>query len=109
MELETLKLALVHCWGKDTSYPPMEHSWSSKNPAYGQCFATALLVHDYYGGQLLKAKFADGTAHFWNTVNSKEIDLTKSQFNKQQIPQPTLHSRQEIDENPRYKEYHKRY
>lgn len=110
MDIETLQHALLNSWKKDTCYPPMEKNWSSKNPAYGQCYVTALIVQDYFGGKILKTKFKDGTGHFWNLINEEEVDLTRSQFDKNEIiPKPTIHSREEIENNPKYKEYNQRY
>lgn len=110
MDIETLQLALLNSWNKDTCYPPMENDWNSTNPAYGQCYVTALIVHDYFGGKILKTKFEDGTGHFWNLINNNEIDLTRSQFDKNEIiPKPTTHSRKEIENNPKYKEYNRKY
>ena len=110
MDIKTLKFALLNSWNKDTCYPPMEKDWSSKNPAYGQCYVTALIVNDYFGGKILKAKFEDGTGHFWNLIDDKEIDLTRSQFDKNEIiSKPTIRSREEIQANPKYKEYNRRY
>ena len=88
----------------------MEKDWSSKNSAYGQCYVTTLIINDYFGGKILKTKFDDGTGHFWNLINNKEVDLTISQFdNNEIIPEPTIFSRKEIDNNPKYKEYNRRY
>ena len=103
MDIETLKQALLNCWNKETCYPPVANDWSSKNPARGQCGATVLVVHDYFGGEILKAKFEDGTSHFWNLINGKEIDLTRSQFDKNKsIPTPKILSRKEVEEHRKY-------
>ena len=110
MNIETLERALKKSWNKDTCYPLMEKGWSSKNSAYGQCYVTTLIVNDYFGGEILKAKFGEGTGHFWNLINNKEIDLTRSQFDKSEvIPKPTIHSREEIEKNPKYVKYNQRY
>ncbi|MFW6008712.1 MAG: YunG family protein [archaeon] len=110
MDIKTLQLALLDSWNSDTCYPLMEKDWSSKNAAYGQCYVTALIVNDYLGGKILKTKFEDGTGHFWNLIENKEVDLTRSQFNKDKvILKPTIHSREEIENNPKYHEYNQRY
>ena len=49
------------------------------NPALGQCNVTALLVHELYGGELLKTPVADGD-HYYNRIDGERIDLTSSQF-----------------------------
>ncbi|MFH1637644.1 MAG: hypothetical protein ABIB71_04445 [Candidatus Woesearchaeota archaeon] len=60
----------------------MKKGWSKKNPAYGQCHCTALVVNDYFGGRILKYSFEDGSGHYSNYIEEKEIDLTRSQFDK---------------------------
>ena len=68
MNIKILKKALLNSWGKDTCYSKMENEWSFSNPSYGQCYVTTLIVNDYFGGKILKAKFEDGTGHFWNLI-----------------------------------------
>jgi catalase (peroxidase I) len=110
MKIKILEKALFKSWSKDTCYQPMEEKWTPKNPAWGQCYITALIVNDYFGGKILKTKFEDGTGHFWNLVDNKEIDLTRSQFDENEIiSKPTIHSRDEIENNPKYKKYNQKY
>jgi hypothetical protein len=110
MNITSLKKALVKSWNKNTCYPPMEKEWTEKNPAYGQCYVTALIVNDYFGGKILKAKFNNGTGHFWNLIEDKEIDLSKSQFDENEvIPKPKIYSREEIESKSKYEEYNRRY
>jgi hypothetical protein len=65
------------CWRRETSYDP-EH-WSAKNPAWGQCAVTALIVQDLLGGALLRANI-NGIEHYWNQLPDFELDLTRHQF-----------------------------
>jgi hypothetical protein len=69
--------AIRDSWAEDTSHEPDE--WSCENPARGQCAVTALVIQDYLGGELLRAKSGDVT-HFWSMIDGKEIDLTAEQF-----------------------------
>ena len=57
MKLTTLEEALKKAWDQTTCYPPMAEDWSPDNPAYGQCYVTALIVNDFFGGKILKAEF----------------------------------------------------
>lgn len=110
MKKKILEKALKLSWSKNTCYPPMENEWSTDNPALGQCYVTALVVQDYLGGKILKARFDDGVAHFWNIVDGKEVDLTRSQFDdKEEIPEPVVVERKDLEHNSMYKEYNKRY
>ncbi len=110
MELKLLEKALRKSWNKGTCYPPFEAKWRKSDPAYGQCYGTALVVHDYFGGWILKVKFQDGTGHFWNLVKGKEVDLTKSQFGRGQLlPPPKRVFRPLLERSPGYAESNRRY
>jgi hypothetical protein len=60
--------------------------WSPADAARGQCGATALVVQDLLGGELLVAevRHADGSrqgVHYWNRLDDgEELDLTREQF-----------------------------
>jgi len=46
----------------------------------GQCAVTALIVQDFFGGDLLRAAVGE-SSHYWNrTSDHGEIDLTRDQF-----------------------------
>jgi hypothetical protein len=55
--------------------------WTPENPAAGQCNVTALLVHDLFGGELLKTPLPAGD-HFYNRIGGRRYDFTGSQFNQ---------------------------
>ncbi len=82
MDLNTLEKALLKSWSKETSYCPAE--WSELNPSFGQCAITALIVNDYFGGDIVwaEAVLPNGQkiSHFFNMIKGKEVDLTRSQF-----------------------------
>lgn len=55
------------------------------HPARGQCAVTALLVQEWFGGELLRAvvEMPDGSteSHYWNRITGMgEIDLTREQY-----------------------------
>lgn len=78
MELNKLKEALKESWNKETCYPKIRDQWNPKNPAFGQCAVTALVVQDFFGGDIL---FCSHQNHFWNRLpNGREIDFTHEQF-----------------------------
>lgn len=82
MNLDDLEKALQKSWSKETSYSP--DLWTVGNPAMGQCAVTALVVNDYLGGEIVwaDAVLPDGQkiSHYFNQIDGKEIDLTRSQF-----------------------------
>ena len=48
-------------------------------PASGQCGVTALVVHDKFGGEILKTD-VNGAWHFYNRIDGKRVDFTMGQF-----------------------------
>jgi hypothetical protein len=60
--------------------------WTAENPAAGQCNVTALVVHDLFGGELLKTSLPEGD-HFYNRIDGCRYDFTDSQFT-----QPVIYS-----------------
>jgi hypothetical protein len=55
--------------------------WTPDNPATGQCDVTALLVHELFGGDLLKTPLPAGD-HFYNRIAGRRYDLIGSQFDQ---------------------------
>jgi hypothetical protein len=53
--------------------------WRHDNPASGQCGVTALVVHDRFGGEILKTD-VNGAWHFYNRIDDRRVDFTMSQF-----------------------------
>lgn len=82
MTLIELEKALQKSWSKETSYLPDE--WNHANAALGQCAVTALIVNDFFGGDIVwaDALLPDGqmVSHYFNVIDGKVVDLTRSQF-----------------------------
>ncbi len=72
--IEILEILLLQCWSSETS-----SLWSQDNPARGQCDITAIVINDFFGGEILKT-FIDEQAHFYNRIDGVNYDLTASQF-----------------------------
>lgn len=70
---------LSDCWSINSS-----SKWTQDNPAKGQCGVTALVVNDFFGGEILKTVTTEGW-HFYNKIENSRFDLTKSQFFKEPI------------------------
>ncbi len=71
----------------DTSSDP--ERWTRENPLWGHCAVVALIVQDYFGGDLLRAplhqlpEFALMGSHYWNRLpDGREVDLTHEQFGR---------------------------
>lgn len=103
MDLDKVCNALKKSWSKETCYTPMQSMWSLKNPSQDQCYCTTLVLHDFFGGKILKAKCSNGVNHYWNIINGAEIDITKAQFKSgEKIKAATEVPREELEENKRY-------
>ena len=74
------------------------------NPALGQCNVTALLIHEMYGGELLKT-LLPGSDHYYNRVNGERIDLTSSQFDKPIVYADISTNRREVERGVTNEEY----
>lgn len=78
VDMHQLRITLPLAWSRATSMDS-EH-WRRENPAWGQCAVTALVVQDFLGGSLVRAKVR-GCVHYWNVLHGGvELDLTREQF-----------------------------
>src|SRR5215831_5105784 len=73
---EQVARALRKSWSLVTA-----RQWTVENPAAGQCNVTALLVHELFGGELLKTNLPEGD-HFYNRIDGQRHDFTDSQFSQ---------------------------
>jgi hypothetical protein len=73
-EPEQVASAFHRSWSRATA-----RQWTEANPAAGQCNVTALLVHELFGGELLKTRLPEGD-HFYNRIDGVRFDFTESQF-----------------------------
>jgi hypothetical protein len=92
--LADIERAIRASWSRETCDPVDGDVWSPENPSRGQCAVTALVVQDLLGGELLLAEvhYADGSRqglHYWNRLGEGvELDLTREQFQPDEIVQP---------------------
>ena len=66
--------ALRRAWSSETAT-----QWSAENPANGQCNVTAAVIHDLFGGEVLRTA-VPGFWHYYNRIDGQRYDLTDSQF-----------------------------
>lgn len=81
MEITALTSVLEKCWDAKSSYLP--RTWSSRNPARGQCAVSCLVVQDYLGGEIIRfqAEFNnEKEKHYANFVDNVLVDTTFKQF-----------------------------
>lgn len=79
--LELLEEALEHSWWRDTAANSGAR-WDACCPDIDQCAVTAMVVQDYFGGDLLRCPMSTpNDSHYWNRLPDKrEIDLTYKQM-----------------------------
>ena len=80
MSIETIKDILLECYSKDLCYSKVQGEWDVNNKCFGMCAITALIINDYFGGDICKI-YVDGISHYFNLIEDNIIDLTSSQFN----------------------------
>lgn len=80
MNIENIKEALLQCYSKDLCYPKVQDNWNESNKCFGMCAISALIINDYFGGDICKIH-VDGISHYYNFIDGNIIDLTSSQFN----------------------------
>lgn len=69
-----VRRALHDAWSLESAV-----QWTPETPAAGQCNVTAAVVHDLFGGEILRTELPDVT-HFYNRVDGRVVDVTDSQF-----------------------------
>jgi hypothetical protein len=73
---DEVQRALRKAWSLSTA-----SQWTADNPAAGQCNVTSLLIHELFGGDLLKTPLPAGD-HFYNWIEGRRYDFTASQFDE---------------------------
>ncbi|MEM9473597.1 MAG: hypothetical protein AAGA00_16705 [Pseudomonadota bacterium] len=71
-----MRAALLESWSLQTA-----KQWTQETPAAGQCNVTAVVVHDLFGGDILKTDLPGyDVDHFYNRIDGVVVDLTDGQF-----------------------------
>jgi len=70
----TVRDALKKAWSLETAV-----QWTAENPALGQCNVTAAVVHDLFGGDVLRTRYPTFW-HYYNRIDGTVVDLTDGQF-----------------------------
>jgi len=76
-----VRLALAASWSARTSvcYNP-----SIAPLSYGQCAPTAVVIHEHFGGEILRTELVrhDGhlVRHFYNRIDGQRLDFTEDQL-----------------------------
>ncbi|CUT10220.1 hypothetical protein BF49_1300 [Bradyrhizobium sp.] len=73
---DEVRSALRKAWSLATA-----SQWTASNPAAGQCNVTSLLIHELFGGEVLRTPLPAGD-HFYNRIKGQRYDFTASQFDQ---------------------------
>lgn len=83
MNISQLESVLKKSRNKDTCYFKSEKEWTADNPCIGHCTITALIVQDYFWGDIVFCSHQD---HYWNILpNGEIVDMTKNQMSENDI------------------------
>lgn len=83
------------------SWIKREEEYDFKNdPAHNQCTVTAMVVQDYFGGEILALSMPSGGTHYLNRIDGDVFDFTSDQFTShgvkldysgvKVVPRPTI-------------------
>lgn len=77
MDVDTLRGLLEKAWCAETALG----DWNPNIPSLNQCAVTALVVQDFFGGNLMRCRMTNGDSHYWNNIDGLlEYDFTADQF-----------------------------
>ena len=72
----SVRKALESAWSLESAV-----QWTPENPANGQCNVTAAVIHEIFGGEILRTRYPEFW-HYYNRINGQRVDLTDSQFTR---------------------------
>ena len=82
-EIDALFGVLLKSWVKRSAYPGSQDDPKydfDNDPSYGQCTVTAMVVQDYFKGEICKIRVNGGGSHYFNKIDGRYFDLTSDQF-----------------------------
>ena len=84
MELDKLETILNSLYSKEICYPECRNQWNDDNKTLGHCAIVALIINDYFGGNICKIK-VNNISHYFNLIDGEIVDLTSGQFKNNNI------------------------
>lgn len=100
VDVAVIKKCLIECWSLQSS-----SFWTEKHPERGQCGVTALVIHDNFGGDILKTKLDNENWHYYNRIAGKRFDFTINQFENKIEYHDIISSREEAFTDTNEKQY----
>lgn len=74
MNPNDISTVIQDLWSEETS-----PEWTPEDPSRGHGPVTALVIHDIFGGEIVKTEAPTGW-HFYNIVDGFRYDLARDQF-----------------------------
>ena len=74
LSFEDIRTALVDAWSVETAV-----QWTPQMPAAGQCNVTTVVIHDLFGGEILRTRLPK-VDHYYNRLDGVAVDFTAGQF-----------------------------
>lgn len=78
---EEVESAIKQSWASTTS---RNHQWRPENPESGQSDVSALALHDYLGGTIVRRLVylpgGENAYHYRNIIDGEPVDLTAGQY-----------------------------
>lgn len=80
MQIELVKFSIYSAWDSSTAFPMPTCDFLRNDRAIGQCAVSAVLLQDYFGGEIKKGIVNGLFKHYWNVIDGERLDITASQF-----------------------------
>lgn len=78
LTLEQLIRGLRFSFQQETS--ERQDDWNEDFPSTGHCHLVSLILHELFGGRILKGTVNGEIIHYWNVIDDVSIDATFDQF-----------------------------
>lgn len=80
LSINDFEKILRQVWSMETCYEIFKKDWNKELSEIGQCYVSARLFQEFFGGDILKAKDKNNESHFWNRLGGVEYDFTINQY-----------------------------
>lgn len=86
MTINDITKILPLAWVPRQDLEWFEELYVKDEPATGQCAVTALVLQDYFGGEIVNSAVLSSrspgitSSHYFNIIDGKIVDLTRRQF-----------------------------
>ena len=72
-KLALVKAVIMKSWVRETASPLSQASWTEDNPSLGQCAVTALIIHEMFGGHIMRTVVPELGSHYYNILPNGSV------------------------------------